>query len=129
MFNNIFRKYDFDNLYIGVVTVYRNKNKKPSCVKVDVPPDEEKVSYVTILFKLNDGAYLEIDNDQCCFYFGQKYKSYSNFPIVSNLISLRDYYEYYQTARRGLRALRCCRTLLRYPGIGDGFSVPLTEAV
>ena len=96
MFNNIFRKYDFDNLYIGVVTVYRNKNKKPSCVKVDVPPDLEKVSYVTILNKLNDNAFLQIDNDQCCFYFGQNYKEYSNFPIVSNLITLREYYEYYR---------------------------------
>mgnify|MGYP003289374389 CR=1 FL=1 len=99
MFNNIFRKYDFDNLYIGVVTVYRNKNKKPSCVKVDVPPDLEKVSYVTILSKLNNGAYLQIDNDQCCFYFGQKYMDYSNFPVVSNLISLRDYYKYYQNKK------------------------------
>lgn len=96
MFNNIFRKYDFDNLYIGVVTVYRNKNKKPSCVKVDVPPDLEKVSYVTILNKLNDNAFLQIDNDQCCFYFGQNYKEYSNFPVVSNLITLRDYYRYYE---------------------------------
>lgn len=99
MFNNIFRKYDFDNLYIGVVTVYRNKNKKPSCVKVDVPPDLEKVSYVTILSKLNNGAYLQIDNDQCCFYFGQKYIDYSNFPVVSNLITLRDYYKYYQNKK------------------------------
>lgn len=99
MFNNIFRKYDFDNLYIGVVTVYRNKNKKPSCVKVDVPPDLEKVSYVTILSKLNNGAYLQIDNDQCCFYFGQKYMDYSNFPVVSNLITLREYYEYYQNKK------------------------------
>lgn len=99
MFNNIFRKYDFDNLYIGVVTVYRNKNKKPSCVKVDVPPDLEKVSYVTILSKLNNGAYLQIDNNQCCFYFGQKYMDYSNFPVVSNLISLRDYYKYYQNKK------------------------------
>ena len=99
MFNNIFRKYDFDNLYIGVVTIYRNKNKKPSCVKVDVPPDLEKVSYVTILSKLNNGAYLQIDNDQCCFYFGQKYMDYSNFPVVSNLISLRDYYKYYQNKK------------------------------
>ena len=99
MFNNIFRKYDFDNLYIGVVTVYRNKNKKPSCVKVDVPPDLEKVSYVTILNKLNDNAFLQIDNDQCCFYFGQKYMDYSNFPVVSNLISLRDYYKYYQNKK------------------------------
>ena len=99
MFNNIFRKYDFDNLYIGVVTVYRNKNKKPSCVKVDVPPELEKVSYVTILSKLNKGAYLQIDNDQCCFYFGQKYMDYSNFPVVSNLISLRDYYKYYQNKK------------------------------
>lgn len=99
MFNNIFRKYDFDNLYIGVVTVYRNKNKKPSCVKVDVPPDLEKVSYVTILSKLNNGAYLQIDNDQCCFYFGQKYIDYSNFPVVSNLITLREYYEYYQNKK------------------------------
>lgn len=99
MFNNIFRKYDFDNLYIGVVTVYRNKNKKPSCVKVDVPPDLEKVSYVTILSKLNNGAYLQIDNDQCCFYFGHKYMDYSNFPVVSNLISLRDYYKYYQNKK------------------------------
>ena len=96
MFNNIFRKYDFDNLYIGVVTVYRNKNKKPSCVKVDVPPDLEKVSYVTILNKLNDNAFLQIDIDQCCFYFGQNYKEYSNFPVVSNLITLRDYYRYYE---------------------------------
>lgn len=96
MFNNIFRKYDFDNLYIGVVTVYRNKNKKPSCVKVDVPPDLEKVSYVTILNKLNDNAFLQIDNDQCCFYFAQNYKEYSNFPVVSNLITLRDYYRYYE---------------------------------
>lgn len=96
MFNNIFRKYDFDNLYIGVVTVYRNKNKKPSCVKVDVPPDVEKVSYITILNRLNDNAYLQIDNDQCCFYFGQNYKEYSNFPVVGNLISLKDYYIHYQ---------------------------------
>lgn len=96
MFNNIFRKYDFDNLYIGVVTVYRNKNKKPSCVKVDVPPELEKVSYVTILNKLNDNAYLQIDNDQCCFYFGQNYKEYSNFPVVSNLLSLTDYYKHYE---------------------------------
>ena len=96
MFNNIFRKYDFDNLYIGVVTVYRNKNKKPSCVKVDVPPDLEKVSYVTILNKLNDNAFLQIDNDQCCFYFGQNYKEYSNFPVVSNLITLRYYYRYFE---------------------------------
>lgn len=96
MFNNIFRKYDFDNLYIGVVTVYRNKNKKPSCVKVDVPPALEKVSYVTILNKLNDNAFLQIDNDQCCFYLGQNYKEYSNFPVVSNLITLRNYYRYYE---------------------------------
>ena len=100
MFNNIFRKYDFDNLYIGVVTVYRNKNKKPSCVKVDVPPDLEKVSYVTILNKLNDNAYLQIDNDQCCFYFGKNYKEYSNFPVVSNLITLRQYYEIYQNKKK-----------------------------
>ena len=96
MFNNIFRKYDFDNLYIGVVTVYQNKNKKPSCVKVDVPPGVEKVSYVTILFKLNDNAFLQIDNDQCCFYFGRNYKEYSNFPVVTNLITLRDYYKFYE---------------------------------
>lgn len=95
MFNNIFRKYDFDNLYIGVVTIYRNKNKKPSCVKVDVPPSVEKVSYVTILSKLSNDAYLQIDNEQCCFYFGNKYKDYSNFPVVTNLISLRNYYEHY----------------------------------
>lgn len=71
MFNNIFRKYDFDNLYIGVVTVYQNKNRKPSCVKVDVPPDVKKVSYVTMLNKLNNNAYLQIDNNQYCFYFGK----------------------------------------------------------
>lgn len=99
MFNNIFRKYDFDNLYIGVVTVYRNKNKKPSCVKVDVPPELEKVSYVTILNKINGDAFLQIDNDQCCFYFGQNYNEYSNFPIVSNLMSLRDYYKYYENKK------------------------------
>lgn len=96
MFNNIFRKYDFDNLYIGVVTVYRNKNKKPSCVKVDVPPNLEKVSYVTILNKLNDGTFLQIDNKQCCFYYEGIYKEYSNFPVVSNLITLRQYYEIYR---------------------------------
>ena len=100
MFNNIFRKYDFDNLYIGFVTVYRNKNKKPSCVKVDVPPNLEKVSYVTILNKLNNDAYLQIDNGQCCFYFGQNYREYSNFPVVSSLISLKDYYKYYENKEK-----------------------------
>ena len=54
MFNNIFRKYDFDNLYISVVTVYQNKNKKPSFVKLNVPPDFDKCFYVTILNEIYD---------------------------------------------------------------------------
>lgn len=70
MFNNIFRKYEFDNLYISFVTMYRNKNKKPSYIKIDILPELKKVSYVTILNKLKDNLYLIIDNDQCCFYLG-----------------------------------------------------------
>lgn len=96
MFNNIFRKYDFDKLYVGVVTVYRNKYRKPCCVKVDVPPELDKVSYVTILFRLNCNSFMQIDNEQCCFYFGENYDEYSNFPVVNNLMSLKDYYKYYK---------------------------------
>lgn len=94
MFNNIFRKYNFDNLYIGTVTVYKNKGLKPSCVKVIVPPDKDSISYITIFNKLSDNAYLQIDNEQCCFYHGE-YVSYSNFPVVENLMSLREYYKNY----------------------------------
>lgn len=95
MFNNIFRKYEFDDLYIGVVTVYRNKNKKPSFVKVEVPPGIEKVSYVTIIARRSGNNYYQIDNEQPCFYYDNQYKEYSNFPVLTNVMSLREFYEKY----------------------------------
>lgn len=49
MYFNMFRKYDFDNLYIGIVTVYQNKNKKPWYIMLDVPLMVKNISYVTIL--------------------------------------------------------------------------------
>lgn len=99
MFNNIFRKYDFDNLYIGIVTVYRSKSKKPSCVKVDVPPELEKVSYITILNRLDDRTFLQIDNCQYCFYYGEFVKEFSNYPVVTNIMTLGCYYEKYQNKK------------------------------
>lgn len=96
MFDNIFRKYDLDNLYIGVVTVYEPRTVRPSCVKVDVPPGVGKISYVTILNKLSNEAYIQISNQQSCFYYGENYNEYSNFPVVKSLMSLRDYYKKYR---------------------------------
>lgn len=95
MFNNIFGKYEFDDLYIGVVTVYRNKNRKPDCVKVEVPPELDKVSYVTIVARRSGINYYQIDNEQPCFYYDNQYMEYSNFPVLSNVMTLREFYEKY----------------------------------
>lgn len=94
MFQNIFRKYDFQNLYVGVVTVYKSKGRKPSCVKVEVPPGKEQITYVTILNRIDRDTYLQIDNQQYCFY-SQDTASFSNYPVIHTLMPLSLYYEKY----------------------------------
>lgn len=91
MFNNIFSKYNYDNLYLGVVTIYRSKYIKPNCLKVEVPEAKEKISYLTILNKVDNKTYLQIDNEQFCFVNDSK--NYSNYPIVGTVIPLKKYCE------------------------------------
>lgn len=96
MYKNIFKRYNTDELYVGLVTVYQTKTKRPDFVKVEVPEGQEKIQYITILKKekYSDNVYTQIDNNQLCFESIEN-KKFSNFPITNNLIPLKKFYKNY----------------------------------
>lgn len=87
----MFRKLNFDNLYIGIITICKSNNGIfPSFITVDIPDDVDSIQYLAIVEKCGDGYY-QVDNGQLCLE-SDNCVLYDSLPRICHPVKLSDFY-------------------------------------